>query len=267
MIKHWFNLRNVMYMMQCTLLFLCFKKLFCFAIEKYTHDWVNLGKGSCALLLAHVLTYNRNLSLWRKISRGIFEVQVARNQSHYRIASSLYVLITRKIYNHVWCHGWSRSSHRWRNFTLENLGDLDNASISFNLRISLQHLLNMNRAGRRASQIHNFPPAAWTNVLSRASTIEYDICHTYSTDNEIWLRSHTFVQIALWSWVLDSATVVRPWGRLLLPLPTSCTHKHLTQAAAAGSLGGAAGLAKRPCSTRHLLRPWPQSRDLQGFIS
>ena len=64
------------------------------------------------------------------------------------------------------------------NFTLENLGDLHNASISFNLRISLQHLLNMNRAGRRAFQIHNFPPAAWTNVLSRASTIEYDICRS-----------------------------------------------------------------------------------------
>lgn len=60
------------------------------------------------------------------------------------------------------------------NSTLESIGELQNTNTTFNSRSRIQHLLNANRAGRRAFQIDDLPSAAWPNILARTSRIEYD---------------------------------------------------------------------------------------------
>ena len=68
------------------------------------------------------------------------------------------------------------------NSTLECLGELNNKAMDFKSRSSLQYLLNMNRAGRRAFQTENLPLAAWPRILARTSHIEYDNCHNDSNE-------------------------------------------------------------------------------------
>mmetsp|Transcript_25768 Transcript_25768/g.60409 ORF Transcript_25768/g.60409 Transcript_25768/m.60409 type:complete len:546 (-) Transcript_25768:455-2092(-) len=60
------------------------------------------------------------------------------------------------------------------NSTLESLGDFGNVGIDSKSRRSLQYLLNLNRAGRRAFQIDDLSLGAWPNVMARACRIEYD---------------------------------------------------------------------------------------------
>eukprot|EP00537_Pseudo-nitzschia_pungens_P012957 CAMPEP_0172393832 /NCGR_PEP_ID=MMETSP1061-20121228/12275_1 /TAXON_ID=37318 /ORGANISM="Pseudo-nitzschia pungens, Strain cf. pungens" /LENGTH=534 /DNA_ID=CAMNT_0013125041 /DNA_START=135 /DNA_END=1742 /DNA_ORIENTATION=- len=73
------------------------------------------------------------------------------------------------------------------NTTLENLGDVDDAATNPELRSRLLHLLNLNRAGRRALVAHDMPLAAWSHVLARAGRVTYNngVDGNPTSDNEI----------------------------------------------------------------------------------
>lgn len=62
------------------------------------------------------------------------------------------------------------------NFIIENLGELGHW-VDSKTRCSLEYLLNVNRAGRRALQADDLPLGAWSDILSRASGLEYEIPH------------------------------------------------------------------------------------------
>ncbi len=60
------------------------------------------------------------------------------------------------------------------NLIIESLGELGHC-VDSRTRSSLEYLLNVNRAGRRALQANDLPLGAWSDVLARASRIEYKI--------------------------------------------------------------------------------------------
>lgn len=81
------------------------------------------------------------------------------------------------------------------NSTLESLGELDDIGINFELRSSLQYLMNENRGGRRALQTDDLPITIWPNVLARAARIEYDVCQDDESDTQVNLSSVTSASI------------------------------------------------------------------------
>jgi len=71
------------------------------------------------------------------------------------------------------------------NSTLESLGELDDTGIEFELRSSLQYLMNENRGGRRALQSDDLPIVMWPDILARAGRIEYNIfCQDDESDDD-----------------------------------------------------------------------------------
>lgn len=69
------------------------------------------------------------------------------------------------------------------NSTIQSLGGLDVAMDS-KTKSSLQYLLNVNRAGRRALQADQLPLGAWSNILARASRIEYESPRNDKNDDD-----------------------------------------------------------------------------------
>ena len=69
------------------------------------------------------------------------------------------------------------------NTTLVNLGETTSSSNKTSYCV-IQHLLNINRGGRRALRSNdNLPLAAWSYVLARAGNIEYDDDDTMDVDS------------------------------------------------------------------------------------
>ena len=69
------------------------------------------------------------------------------------------------------------------NTTLVNLGETTSSSNKTSYCV-IQHLLNINRGGRRALRSNdNLPLAAWSYVLARAGSIEYDDDNTMDVDS------------------------------------------------------------------------------------
>lgn len=69
------------------------------------------------------------------------------------------------------------------NSTIQSLGGFDVAMDS-KTKSSLQYLLNVNRAGRRALQADQLPLGAWSNILARASRIEYESPRNDKNDDD-----------------------------------------------------------------------------------
>ena len=72
------------------------------------------------------------------------------------------------------------------NKTLETFGQLDGVITNFESRNRFQHLLNLNRAGRRALAANDLPLGAWSHVLARAGRTEidnrdHDLCNITDT--------------------------------------------------------------------------------------
>jgi len=87
------------------------------------------------------------------------------------------------------CHGDNDSSRASTsamekgllyNTTLETLGELPNSDNHGNI----QHILNLNKGGRRAFQqsSSSLPPAAWSHLLARAGNLDYD---SHNTNGQI----------------------------------------------------------------------------------
>lgn len=87
------------------------------------------------------------------------------------------------------CHGDNDSSRASTsamekgllyNITLETLGELRNSDNNGNDHGNIQHILNLNKGGRRAFQqsSSSLPPAAWSHLLARAGNLDYDSHNT-----------------------------------------------------------------------------------------